>query len=284
MAKRGSRFGWLLCFSLVAGFALPVQADMENYPTARLRMLDKVTARTSTFDVKVGETVRFGQLYIKPRACRKAPPIEKPESAAFLQIWDVTPAQKAEWIFSGWMFGSSPALSGMDHPIYDVWVLDCIGTPPSAASQIAFSSSGQVGFTSGVTFTSAGTGAAAFTSSQVGYASSGQIGFASSPAAAGNAISYSSGDDNGQVEFDSSTATGAIGYTSGSVETAPAAAPADVTPADSDDTEDMGPQIAVPGQTDNGMPSPDSDTGGVDKPQNGQSDEVAPSSIQNPIY
>lgn len=97
-------------------------------PIVKLRSLDKVTARTVTFEAQVGSTIKFGPLYVKIQACRKAPPIEKPESAAFLQIWEVTPADEAKWIFSGWMFASSPGLSPMDHPIYDVWVLDCMET------------------------------------------------------------------------------------------------------------------------------------------------------------
>jgi len=96
---------------------------------AKLQSIDKVTARTLTFEVKVGSTVKFGSLYIKLQACRKAPDIEEPESAAFMQVWEVsdegTDREKANWIYSGWMFASSPGLSAMDHPIYDVWVLDC---------------------------------------------------------------------------------------------------------------------------------------------------------------
>ncbi len=129
------RRAWRLlgALSVCLGFAVPpAGAAMDSYPIARLRMLDKVTARTSTFDVKVDTTVRFGQLYIKPRACRKAPPIDAPESASFLQIWEVNAKDQPEWIFSGWMFASSPALSSMDHPIYDVWVLDCLGGAPQA--------------------------------------------------------------------------------------------------------------------------------------------------------
>lgn len=102
---------------------------MTDYPVARLQSLDKTTARTMTFNARVGSTVKFGPIYIRVQTCRKAPPIEKPESAAFLQIWEVTPKeQKPQWIFSGWMFASSPALSPMDHPVYDVWVLDCLDT------------------------------------------------------------------------------------------------------------------------------------------------------------
>ena len=108
-------------------------APMEVLPLVRLRALDKVTARTRTFEARVGSTERFGGLYIKTRACRKSSPLDTPESAAFLQIWEVTPDHKAQWIFSGWMFASSPALSSMDHPVYDVWVLECVSDEPAPA-------------------------------------------------------------------------------------------------------------------------------------------------------
>lgn len=114
----------LFCFS-------PAQAAMQDMPVIKLQSIDKITGRTLTFDARVGSTVKYGPLYIKVQACRKAPPIEQPESAAFLQIWEISPKKKqgkddSQWVFSGWMFASSPALSAMDHPIYDVWVLDCL--------------------------------------------------------------------------------------------------------------------------------------------------------------
>lgn len=115
-------------------------------PIVKLRSLDKTSARTSVFEVNVGSTVKFGEIYIKAQACRVAPEMEKPESAAFLQIWEIKPEiataiEKPEWIFSGWMFASSPGLSSMDHPIYDVWVLDCLekkgeGTPEPVNDEI----------------------------------------------------------------------------------------------------------------------------------------------------
>jgi hypothetical protein len=106
--------------------AFPHAREMDSYPIVKLQSLDKITARTMMFEARVGSTVKFGPLYIKIQACKKAPPVEPPESAAFLQIWQVLPKNDAEWVFSGWMFASSPALSYMDHPIYDVWVLDCL--------------------------------------------------------------------------------------------------------------------------------------------------------------
>ena len=87
--------------------------------------LDKVTAHVSTFEVPVGKTVTFGVLQITARACDKHPPEETPESAAFLEVVEARPGETPHQLFSGWMFASSPALSGMDNPIYDLWVLDC---------------------------------------------------------------------------------------------------------------------------------------------------------------
>ena len=101
------------------------RSEMIKYPVVRLRALDKITARTVSFDVNVGETVKFGDIYIRPQTCQEPPPIEEPESAAFLQIWERPNEDESKWIFSGWMFASSPGLSAMDHPVYDVWVLDC---------------------------------------------------------------------------------------------------------------------------------------------------------------
>ncbi len=103
-------------------------AGMIDHPSVKLQTLDKSTARTVTLDAKVGSTIEYGSIFIKVQACRKSEPLEKPENAAFLQIWEVPlNAKKSEWLFSGWMFSSSPALSAMDHPVYDVWVLECSG-------------------------------------------------------------------------------------------------------------------------------------------------------------
>lgn len=126
-----------LALGLLFLFSGPARAEMQDYQSVKLQALDKVTARTLTFEAKVGSTVKYGPLYIRIQACRKAPPIERPESAAFLQIWEVLPDESANWVFSGWMFASSPALSPMDHSVYDVWVLDCTGEPPMEDAPIA---------------------------------------------------------------------------------------------------------------------------------------------------
>ena len=108
---------------LAAGFAVP--AAGAPYDIAVLQGMDKVTARVSTIEAPVGEVVKFGALEIIARNCDKRPPEETPESAAFLDIWEVHQGEAAVSLFRGWMFASSPALSAMEHPVYDVWVLNC---------------------------------------------------------------------------------------------------------------------------------------------------------------
>lgn len=129
-----ARFITALCLIISGGWISPVYAlDYEEYPSIRLRSLDKITARTLTFDAQVGSTVKFGDIYIKIQSCRKPPPVERNEASAFLQVWQVDKTKgDSHWIFSGWMFSSSPALSGMDHPVYDVWVIDCLGKDPES--------------------------------------------------------------------------------------------------------------------------------------------------------
>ena len=85
--------------------------------------------------VPLGKPHIFGPLEITARACLETPPTEPPESAAFLEIRELDLVESAEPapVFSGWMFASSPALSAMTHPVYDVWVIDCGAIEPLSA-------------------------------------------------------------------------------------------------------------------------------------------------------
>ncbi|MBI3451713.1 MAG: DUF2155 domain-containing protein [Rhodospirillales bacterium] len=101
---------------------------------AVLQTLDKITGRVRTVDAPIDETIRFGALAIVARTCRKRPPEEPPESAAFLEIAEVKPGEAPRDLFRGWMFASSPAVSALEHPVYDVWVIDCKMASPSPSS------------------------------------------------------------------------------------------------------------------------------------------------------
>ena len=123
MRQSPERGPWAALAGMLWAAAGPAAAD--PYPVAVLQGLDKVTARVSTIEAPVGEIVRFGTLEIITRTCDKRPPEEPPESAAFLDIREVRRGEAAVALFRGWMFASSPALSALEHPVYDVWVLGC---------------------------------------------------------------------------------------------------------------------------------------------------------------
>lgn len=110
---------------LAAAFGAPAQATDITMDTVVLGGLDKVAARVNTFKDKIGETAKFGSLEVIARTCVTHPPEETPESAAFVEIFDTPQGKQRTKVFSGWMFASSPALSALDHPVYDVWVLRC---------------------------------------------------------------------------------------------------------------------------------------------------------------
>jgi hypothetical protein len=109
-----------LLTGLLAGPAAAIEANVVV-----LQGLDKVTARTDTFEVPVGSAHRFGTLEITVHHCWKAPPEEPPENKAFLEIVDIRPDREPKTVFTGWMFSSSPALNALEHPVYDVQVKTC---------------------------------------------------------------------------------------------------------------------------------------------------------------
>ncbi len=143
--------------------------SMSEEKTATLRALDKITGRSTDFEIEVGEPVVYGSLKIDLEVCFQSPPEEPPESAAFLQIEtaeavrmqsmtvprlasDVEGVEGSgvdakalasrdeeekeadekdeELLFSGWMFASSPGLNALEHPVYDVWVIRCTERTP----------------------------------------------------------------------------------------------------------------------------------------------------------
>lgn len=154
----------LIRFGVATGVAALVatvaaRAEPIHNPTAIFSGLDKTTGRIINFDVGVGETVQFGALQVTPRVCNTRPRTETPQTTAFVEVDEliVKPSRdfKAEQaaaqmrhdsrrIFSGWMFAASPGLHGVEHPVYDVWLVDCKGgkeapaaTPDQAATPAA---------------------------------------------------------------------------------------------------------------------------------------------------
>ena len=128
MLSKFTRCAGLITVSLLLCAMAPANASWINGTVAQLQALDKITARISTLSAPIGKAIRFGTLEIIIQRCAFRPPEEPPENAAFLEITDhghdeTTPVRQ---VFSGWMFSSSPAVSAVEHPVYDVTLLDCV--------------------------------------------------------------------------------------------------------------------------------------------------------------
>lgn len=104
-------------------------------PTAVFSGLDKITGRITTFEVAMNETVQFGALRVRPRACFTRPPTEAPNTTGFIEVDEVTLQGDVKRLFRGWMFAASPGLHGAEHPIYDVWLSDCKGAQTAAVEE-----------------------------------------------------------------------------------------------------------------------------------------------------
>jgi len=129
----------ILALTLLAGLASPAAAATISNPIAAFSGLDKITGRITNFDVYMDETVQFGALQITPRVCYTRPPTETQRTSVFLEVDQVSLKGGSERIFTGWMFADSPALNAIDHPVYDIWLVDCkqssdIPPPPNAAA------------------------------------------------------------------------------------------------------------------------------------------------------
>jgi len=123
-------FGWTrAAFALAAviGSVGAAHADRIKNPTAVFSGLDKITGRIVSFEVGIDETVQFGALQMTARVCFTKPPTETPNTTSFVEVQESGPDGKSRQVFSGWMFAASPGLHGLEHPVYDIWLVDCKG-------------------------------------------------------------------------------------------------------------------------------------------------------------
>lgn len=121
----------VLAQELPDGLPSETEMAMSNSVSVQLRALDKITTRITEVELPVGDEKKFGTLIIKARYCRSRPPQETPESFVYLEIDDIKVGGERERVFDGWMLASSPALSALEHPVYDVWVIGCKTVSPS---------------------------------------------------------------------------------------------------------------------------------------------------------
>ena len=111
-------------------FCSSVLAEPIAGTSAKLKLLDKTTNKVIQKTINVNSTIDWDSLNIQIYACYSTPPEEIPEDYVLLEIKDTLSANK-EYIYRGWMISSSPDVTPLEHPIYDLWLIDCMADKAS---------------------------------------------------------------------------------------------------------------------------------------------------------
>ena len=91
-----------------------------------IKILDKISSKTSQLSLKMGEENNFENLIIKILKCKNSEFDDNPEITAYIQVKDLTNKNKDDvFVFNGWMFSSSPSITPFDHAVYDIWLISC---------------------------------------------------------------------------------------------------------------------------------------------------------------
>ncbi len=91
-----------------------------------IKILDKISSKNKLISLKNGDELVFGDLSIKSMKCKNSEFDDNPEVTAYIQVSDLTNKDNNEvFVFNGWMFSSSPSINPFDHPVYDIWLVNC---------------------------------------------------------------------------------------------------------------------------------------------------------------
>ena len=110
-------------------------AEIETN-SAKMQAMDKITGRVNEIIVPVKSKISFGDFSLVLRACKKRPAEETPENFAFVDVADKSFGEDEYNIFKGWLISSTPGINAIEHPIYDIWLLECIDTDVDAKNQL----------------------------------------------------------------------------------------------------------------------------------------------------
>ena len=101
------------------------QSNLEGTYTD-IKILDKISSKNTLLKLKNGDLVSFKDLSIKSLKCKNSEFDDNPEITAYIQVTDLNNLNNDEvFVFNGWMFSSSPSITPFDHPVYDIWLVNC---------------------------------------------------------------------------------------------------------------------------------------------------------------
>ncbi len=91
-----------------------------------IKILDKISSKNEFVNLKNGEENIYKDLAIKVMKCTNSELDDNPEIKAYIQVRDLTKNDNDKvYVFNGWMFSSSPSIAPFDHPVYDIWLVNC---------------------------------------------------------------------------------------------------------------------------------------------------------------
>ncbi len=91
-----------------------------------IKILDKISSKNELINLRIKEEVLYKDLAIKIMKCTNSELDDNPEIKAYIQVRDLTKDDNDKvFVFNGWMFSSSPSIAPFDHPVYDIWLVNC---------------------------------------------------------------------------------------------------------------------------------------------------------------
>ena len=127
--QAGKNKFYLLFFIFIISFFLNNVANSQNKLEGTftdLKILDKISSKNYLIKLKNGDLIIYKDLSIKSLKCKNSEFDDNPEITAYIQVKDLTNKENDEvYVFNGWMFSSSPSIEPFDHPVYDIWLINC---------------------------------------------------------------------------------------------------------------------------------------------------------------
>ena len=122
--KKNINLGLLIRVTFFFLLPLTVSAETIEKKYASFKLLNKTTNKVSTKDILVGSKISWETLNIEVLYCGSTPPTEIPEDYVLIDVYDTINNENIN-IYKGWMISSSPDVTPLENPIYDLWLVDC---------------------------------------------------------------------------------------------------------------------------------------------------------------
>ena len=122
--KKNTNLGLLIRVTIFILLPLTVSAETIEKKYASFKLLNKTTNKVSTKDILVSSKISWETLNIEVLYCGSTPPTEIPEDYVLIDVYDTINNENTN-IYKGWMISSSPDVTPLENPIYDLWLVDC---------------------------------------------------------------------------------------------------------------------------------------------------------------